>query len=181
MKVLVIPGSNRKKSFNKMLAKEIARNVTDGIEIVVFEIDNIPFFNQDIESDLPSIVNEYIEKVDSADAIIFVTPEYNNMIPGILKNAIEWLSRGYSNHSVRNKPVAITGATDGGFGTVRAQNQLLELCAIIKMKTHSQLRLPVSHADKIFDENGDLNDSEIELKIGKLLKDLKTFYESGEL
>lgn len=181
MKILAIAGSNRKKSLNKMLVRAIKELALEDMDIEIFEIDEIPFFNQDLEANLPVEVLSYISKVKDADAIIIATPEYNNMIPGILKNAIEWLTRDYSSDAVKNKPLAITGASTGGFGAVRAQNQLLLLAQITKFKTHSTLRLPISKAQEIFNDEGNLIDSQTKEKLQKFLYDFKIFIETGEL
>lgn len=181
MKVLAIPGSNRQKSHNKSLIRAFQEVAPKKLLVEVFEIDNIPMFNQDLETDLPEEVKSYIQKVREADAVVISTPEYNNMIPGILKNAIEWLTRGYSNDAIKNKPLGIMGATEGGFGTVRAQNMLLELATIVKFRTHSSLRLPISHADKIFNEKGELDDEETKVKLVKFAEDLYNFTKKKEL
>ena len=99
------------------------------------------------------------------------------MIPGVLKNVCEWLTRSYSSDAVRNKPLGIIGASTGGFGTVRAQNQLMLLGVIMGFDVRSNLKLPIANAQKIFDEKGDLTDQEVKTKIndffGNLLKTLR--------
>lgn len=178
-KILAIPGSIRKNSFNKsacrVLADLVAEKVSpvlEDVELKIFELDNVPMFSQDLEVDLPSEVRDLISQVEWADAVIFSTPEYNNMVPGVLKNTCEWLSRSYALTAVEGKPVAIMGASDGGFGTVRAQNQLLLLASILKFQVDASLRLPISKAQDAFDKQGNLTSTDIRAKIQDLLERL---------
>ncbi len=158
-----------------MLADMVAQKVSpilDNVELKIFELDDVPIFSQDLETDLPSEVQDLISQVEWADAVIFSTPEYNNMVPGVLKNTCEWLSRSYATPAVIGKPVAIMGASDGGFGTVRAQNQLLLLASILKFQVDASLRLPISRAQDVFDEQGKLTSDDARTKIQDLLERL---------
>ncbi len=178
-KILAIPGSIRKNSFNKSACKVLvdivaqkSSPILEDVELKIFVLDDVPMFSQDLEADLPSEVQELISQVEWADAVIFSTPEYNNMVPGVLKNTCEWLSRSYAIPAVEGKPVAIMGASDGGFGTVRSQNQLLLLASIIKFQVDASLRLPISRAQDLFDEQGNLTSTDIRAKIQDLLERL---------
>lgn len=155
-----------------MVAKALVAMAPADVGIRVYELNDLPFFNADLEADLPQVVQEYVDSVRWADALIFSTPEYNNMLPGVLKNACEWLTRGYSNDAVINKPMAIVGASDGGFGTVRAQNQLLLLAVIMRMQVSADLRLPISKAQDVFSATGELVDESVREKLSALLNNL---------
>ncbi len=171
-KILAIPGSIHTKSYNKMVCRYLQSLSNSEASIEVFEIDAIPFFSEDLESDLPAEVKSLISKINESDAVIFSTPEYNNMVPGVLKNTCEWLSRGYSASAVKDKPVAIMGVSTGGFGTVRAQNQLLLLLSILGFRTSASLRLPISNAQDKFDSTGTITDTETQQKIKDTLTKL---------
>ncbi len=168
MKILAISGSTRKDSYNTKLLhviKELAKE--DGTEVEIVTLNDIPIFNQDLESNLPKEVVELKHKAGLADAILIATPEYNHMIPGVLKNAIEWLTRD-SGNVLEDKWLAIVGCSDGGFGTVRAQLQLMTLALVVNMRVKGRFRFPISRAQDKFNEKGELSDQET-------LEKLKTF------
>ena len=121
IKILGIAGSLRKASTNRGVLRAAAELLPDGAEMEIFDLDGMPLYNEDLETDLPPIVKELREKVRSADAIIFATPEYNYGIPGLLKNAIDWASRPYGQSAWEGKPAAIMGASGGNIATARAQ------------------------------------------------------------
>jgi NAD(P)H-dependent FMN reductase len=175
MKILAISGSLRRNSYNSYLVRISQELAPIGLEIESFEISEIPFFNQDLESDIPKSVEELRSKLSKSDGLLIATPEYNNMIPGVLKNTLEWISRG---NEAKNKPVAIMGASDGGFGTVRAQNQLLLLTSILGMRNSGSLRLPISNVDDLINEKGELRDPNTREKIKNLLIDFMNFIDA---
>ena len=122
--VAVVIGSLRKESFNRKLA-ELAMEVgSEWFEFVEAPIGDLPLFSQDLEVDAPSVVVEFKRTIETADAVLVVTPEYNRSIPGVLKNAIDWASRPDKQNSWTKKPVGIIGASDGQFGTINAQFDL---------------------------------------------------------
>lgn len=156
MKILLVPGSLRENSFNNSLIQYISRlNIAD-VEFKVQRLNQIPMFNEDLEKELPNDINKMIENFEWADAVIISTPEYNNSLPAITRNMLHWLSREYSKYTIKNKPLGITGVTDGGFGTVRAQNELLLMATIIGFKVSSDMRLPISKGQEIFNGEGEL-------------------------
>lgn len=174
MKILAISGSLRKQSYNTIAINALVELSPEGVEIDTYVPNELPFMNQDLEDNLPNSVQDLVDKLKIADAIVICTPEHNNTISAVTKNVIEWMSRGYSQPHVANKVLGIMGASDGGFGTVRAQNKLLELGAILGMRVHGTLRLPISKAQESFDENGKLTDEDLKNKmedfISKLVK-----------
>lgn len=170
MKVLAISGSIRTQSYNSAAIRAAKALAPEGMEMEIFSLAGIPFMNQDLEGDnLPESVQTLIDKARWADAILFSTPEYNNMIPGMTKNAFEWLSRSYAVDAVKGKPLFIMGASDGGFGTARAQFQMLTLGAILGMRVDGAWRLPISMAQDKFDAEGNLHDEDTKAKIANLL------------
>lgn len=125
MKVAAIVGSNRKDSYNMKLAKYMQKTYKGQLDIEVLDIKDIPFYNQDIEDHPNQIVVEFKNKVAAADAVLWLVPEYNASIPGVLKNVLDWLSRG--DKVMIGKPSWIMGASMGNLGTVKAQGHLRDI------------------------------------------------------
>ncbi len=169
MKILVIPGSLRVNSFNKALARHIVDIAPKEVEIEILELNDIPMFNADLEESLPEPIVNLLDQVSKSDAIIISTPEYNNLLPAPVKNVIHWLSRDYSKGLIKDKPLGIMGVSDGNFGTVRAQNELLLMGSIIGMKTNASYRLPVPNALDVFDDEGMIIDEKLLQRAQKFL------------
>ena len=169
MKILVIPGSLRVNSFNKALARHIVDIAPKEVEIQILELNDIPMFNADLEESLPEPIVNLLDQVSKSDAIIISTPEYNNLLPAPVKNVIHWLSREYSKGLIKDKPLGIMGVSDGNFGTVRAQNELLLMGSIIGMKTNASYRLPVPNALDVFDDEGMIIDEKLLQRAQKFL------------
>src|ERR1019366_8112237 len=119
--ILGIAGSLRKASYNRAALRAAQQLAPESAKIEIFELDGIPPFNQDEEANPPGKVTLFKSRIRAADAILFVTPEYNCSIPGVLKNAIDWASRPYGDSAWEGKPVAVMGASGGPQGTSRAQ------------------------------------------------------------
>ena len=171
IKILGIVGSVRKASFNKSALRAAQKLVPDGASIEIFDIDGLPGFNQDEEKNPPAKVTELKAKIRAADAILFVTPEYNYSIPGVLKNAIGWASRPYGDSAWSGKPVAVMGASVGVIGTARAQYHLRQVFVFLDMHAVNQPEVMIN-ASKSFDEQGNLTDQQTKDLIGKLLANL---------
>jgi chromate reductase, NAD(P)H dehydrogenase (quinone) len=122
MKISIIAGSLRKDSINMKLANQMTERYKNRVEIGIIPINDIPLFNQDLELEPPEGVTKFKDKILESDGIIFITPEYNHSIPGVLKNAIDWASR--VEKVLAKKPVMVAGVTPGVVGTVRAQEHL---------------------------------------------------------
>ncbi|WP_257347005.1 NADPH-dependent FMN reductase [Pseudalkalibacillus decolorationis] len=125
MKVVAIVGSTRNESYNLKLTKYIQEKYKERLDIEILNIRDLPHYDQDIELDPPESVTKLKRKIAKADAVLWVTPEYNYSIPGVLKNAIDWLSR--VEKVMFGKPSWIMGATMGTLGTVRAQQHLRDI------------------------------------------------------
>src|SRR4051812_43801579 len=119
--ILGICGSLRKKSYNLGALRAAQQVAPDSVRVDIFDLSDIPLYNQDLDATPPARVTEFKAAIRAADAILFVTPEYNYSVPGVLKNAIDWASRPYGDSAWNGKPVAIMGATGGAWGTTRAQ------------------------------------------------------------
>ena len=171
MKILGIPGSLRKASFNKAALRAAQKLLPAGASLEIFDLDGLPGFNQDDEKNPPAKVVELKAKIRAADAILFATAEYNYSIPGVLKNAIDWASRPYGDSAWKGKPVGIMGASVGVIGTARAQYHLRQVFVFLDMDAVNQPEVMIN-ASKSFDEQGNLTDQQTKDLIGKLLANL---------
>ena len=118
MTVLVLTGSARRDSYTRRLGEALAAGLDDGV--LAPRLTVLPYFDQDLESDPPTSVQALRDAVAGADAVVVVTPEYNGAIPGLLGNALDWLSRPYGAGALRGKPVVAVAASPGGSGGARA-------------------------------------------------------------
>jgi chromate reductase len=166
--ILGIPGSLRKASYNKAVLRATQALVPQGVTLETFELDGIPGFNQDEEKTPPPRVAELKSRVKAADAILFVTPEYNYSIPGVLKNAIDWASRPYGDSAWAGKPVAVMGASVGIIGTARAQYHLRQCFVFLDMDPVNQPEVMIT-ADKSLDDQGNIKDPKTRELISGLL------------
>lgn len=170
--ILGIAGSLRRQSFNRALLRAAQELAPEGATIETFELDGIPSFNQDEEGNPPAKVAELKQRLRGADAILFVTPEYNYSVPGLLKNAIDWASRPYGDSAWNGKPVAVMGASVGTIGTARAQYHLRQMFVFLNMYAVNQPEVMVSNAHKHFDQDGKLTDDTAKKLIRQLLEEL---------
>jgi chromate reductase len=171
-RILGIAGSLRKESYNRAALRAAAELAPEGAEIEIFEIDGIPGFDQDKEQDPPEKIVELKKKVRAADAILFVTPEYNYSVPGVLKNIIDWASRPYGESAWDGKPAAIMGASIGTIGTARAQYHLRQMMVFLNMFPLNQPEVMIANAADKFDDEGRLTDEKTREFISKLLHGL---------
>jgi chromate reductase len=172
IKILGIAGSIRKASFNRSALKAAQGLVPPGATLDVADIEGLPGFSQDDEKNPPAKVVELKAKIRAADAILFVTPEYNYSIPGVLKNAIDWASRPYGDNAWKGKPVAVMGASIGIIGTARAQYHLRQCFVFLDMPAVNQPEVMIGHASEKFDPEGNLKDEMSKKLIGQLLTNL---------
>ena len=170
--ILGIAGSLRKGSYNHGTLRAAVELVPEGASIEIFDLDGIPGFNQDDEQNPPEKVAELKRKIREADAILFVTPEYNNSVPGVLKNAIDWASRPYGDNAWNGKPAAIMGASIGGIATARAQYHLRQMMVFLNMFPVNQPEVMIANAAEKFDQEGNLTDEATKKFIRQLLENL---------
>jgi len=172
IRILGIAGSLRRESYNRAALQAATTLVPEGATIEIFELDGIPGFNQDEEQNPPAKVVELKKQVREADAILFVTPEYNYSVPGVLKNAIDWASRPYGDSAWNGKPAAIMGASIGTIGTARAQYHLRQMMVFLNMFPVNQPEVMIGNASARFDASGNLTDDATKEFIRQLLKSL---------
>jgi chromate reductase len=174
VKILGISGSLRKASFNTSTLRAAQELAPESAKIEIFDIAGIPIFNQDEDTNPPQRVVEFKKAIRDADAILFVTPEYNYSIPGPLKNAIDWASRPYGDNAWNGKPVALMSASVGMFGGARAQYHLRQSFVFLNMMAVTQPEVTIPSAQSKFDANGNLTDEMSKGLIKQLLQNLVT-------
>jgi len=172
VRILGIPGSLRKHSHNRNLLRAAAKLLPEGAELETLELEGIPLFNEDVEAEPPAKVVELKQRVRAADAILFVTPEYNYSVPGVLKNAIDWGSRPPRESAWRGKPAAIMGASIGTGATSRAQHHLRQILVALDMHPVGQPEVLIASAHERFDADGNLTDERTIKLVGRLLERL---------
>lgn len=170
--ILGIAGSLRRQSYNRSALRAAQQLVPEGARLDIFELDGIPGFNQDEEQNPPAKVVELKERVRAADAILFVTPEYNYSVPGVLKNAIDWASRPYGDNAWDGKPAAIMGASIGNIATARAQYHLRQIFVFLNVLALNRPEVMIGNAAERFDTNGNLTDETTKDYIRRLLQAL---------
>ncbi len=171
-KVLGIVGSLRGSSLNRSLLNAAASLFPNWVKFEVFDIENIPHYNQDVEdSEIPEIVKEFKRKVRDADAILIAAPEYNGSVSGVLKDALDWASRPHGDSSFEGKPVAVVIAVSGRRGGFSVLNHLTLIIDYLDAKMVGEPVL-VQLAPQKFDKQGKLSDQETLVKIKKLITDV---------
>src|SRR5688572_21977823 len=170
--ILAIAGSLRRESYNRSAMRAATQLVPPTATIEVFELDGIPGFSQDDEQHPPAKIVELKRRIRAADALLFVTPEYNYSIPGVLKNAIDWASRPYGDNAWNGKPAAIMGASIGAIGTARAQYHLRQMFVFLNVHAINQPEVMIGNAAERFDAQGNLRDEVSKTLIRQLLQNL---------
>lgn len=157
-KIIAIVGSLRKDSFNRQLAEATKAAIGDRADFEILSYDDVPFFNEDIESPAPAPVSRVREAIKAADAVWFFTPEYNHSYPGVLKNLIDWLSRPFGDEApvLAGKAVTVSGASYSMAGTALAQETLLSMLLFLNANIMGAQRLLVGSVHEQFDEGGKL-------------------------
>jgi len=175
MKVLGISGSLRRDSHNTQLLRAAAELLPDGVELERWDgLKAVPPYSEDDDLDeAPAAVTELRDAIAGADAILFATPEYNHSVPGQLKNALDWASRPLVTSPLRNKPVAVVGASMGAFGAVWAQAELRKVLAAIGARV-VEGDVAVGHAHTKFDEAGQLLDDDLREQLAEVVDELVT-------
>ena len=172
MRILGISGSLRRGSHNRRLLRAAGDALPPGADLVEWDgLRDLPAFDEDLESTPPPAVQDLLDAIEEADAILIATPEYNASLPGALKNALDWASRPFPDNVLRDKPAAVIGASTGLFGAVWAQAEVRKV-----LKTSGahvlESELPVGMADAAFDEEGALADPDLAERLEDLVADL---------
>jgi len=158
--VAVFIGSLRKDSLNRKLAEALIAMAPASLRLEIVEIGDLPFYNQDFEADPPAAVREFKRRLESFDAVLFVTPEYNRSVPGALKNAIDVGSRPYGKSSWQGKPGGVITLSPGAIGGFGANHHLRQALVFLNVPTMAQPEAYIGQAGTLFGADGTLvNDS----------------------
>jgi chromate reductase len=155
MNVCVLVGSLRKASFNGMLANALISLAPSSMKLEIVEIGQLPLYNEDIETDPPPAPwTAFRQRVMAADAVLFVTPEYNRSVPAALKNALDVGSRPYGSSVWDRRPGAVVSSSPGAIGAFGANHHLRQSLVFLNVPTMQQPEAYLSHVDKLFDDHG---------------------------
>ena len=170
MKVLGISGSLRRESYNTSLLRSAAELFDEDVEFVLWDgLKAVPPYDADDDTEnAPAAVAAVRSAIAGADAVLFATPEYNSSIPGQLKNGLDWVSRPLATNALRNKPVAVVGASAGAFGAVWAQAELRKVLAAIGARVVDG-DVAVGHAPTRFNEQGRLIDDDLREQLAEVV------------
>lgn len=169
--ILGLSGSLRRASYNSGLLRAARDAAPEGVQIVIGSIAEVPLYDGDAEaaSGTPPAVKRLTDQLADADGLLLATPEYNNGIPGVFKNAIDWMSRGEGLKLFKGKPVAVMGASPGNFGTTLAQTHWLQVLRTLNTIPWHEGRLMVSRAGELFDQGGNLTDDKTRQRLAEFI------------
>lgn len=172
-KIGILVGSLRKESFNRKTANaliQLAQKSFPELQCEIIEIGNLPLYSQDDDENPPPSFKNFREKIKGCDGIIFVTPEYNRSVPGVLKNAIDIGSRPYGQSAWSKKPAGVISVSIGALGGFGANQHLRQSLVFLDMPALQQPELYIGNASKLFSEEGQLNDEQVKSLLMKFLK-----------
>ena len=168
-KIAVLVGSLRKESYTRKLAKSLMLAAPPTLELEIVDISQLPLYNQDDDATPSAATIAFKEKIAGADAVLFVTPEYNRSFPGVLKNAIDVGSRPYGKSAWKGKPAAVMTLSPGAMGGFGANHHLRQSLVFLDMPTMAQPEAYIGAAGDLFDDAGGLKKPETKQFLGKFL------------
>ncbi len=154
--VAVFVGSLRKESFNRKLANALVAMTPSTLKLGIVEIGDLPLYNQDHDADPPPVVRDLKQRIAAADAVLFVTPEYNRSVPGVLKNAIDIASRPYGQSAWNGKPGAVISVSPGAIGGFGANQHLRQSMVFLNVPMLQQPEAYIGGAGSMFDDKGNI-------------------------
>jgi chromate reductase len=179
IKLIGISGSLRSASFNTALLRAAAALLPEDATLDLRTLHGIPLYDADLEASagIPAAVAALKDAIAAADGVVLATPEYNNGIPGVFKNGIDWLSRppGDAKRVFAGRRIAVIGASPGGFGTILSQNAWLPVLRTLGTHPWFGGRLMVSRAGNVFDERGDIKDASVQEQLRQFMKGFVEF------
>jgi len=185
IKIVGITGSLRKHSYNTALLHAAAQLLPEHAVLEIATIRDIPLYNEDMETTegVPQAVSLLQERIAASDALLLATPEYNHSMPGVLKNAIDWLSRPPEQiqRVFSERPVAVIGATPGGFGTMLSQNAWLPVFRRLGMRPWLGEKIMLSKAYQVFNEDGKIQDEAVRKQLASFLAGFVAFVQANRL
>jgi chromate reductase len=168
-RIAVIVGSLRAQSFSRKVAQALAALAPGHLTLEIVEIGGLPLYDQDLDEDPPAAWRDFREAVRGADGVLFVTPEYNRSVPGVLKNAIDVGSRPYGSSAWEKKPGAVVSVTPGGLGAFGANHHLRPSCVFLDIPLMQQPEAYLSGVGGAFGEDGALADVKLEKLLGRFI------------
>ena len=181
-KILGLSGSLRVASYNSALLRAAVASAPSGTTLEAGTIRGIPLYDGDVEAQgIPDAVKQLKEQIASADGLLLVTPEYNNSIPGVFKNAIDWASRPSADVAriFKGRPVAIMGASPGRFGTLLSQTAWLPVVRTLGMRPWYASPLYIGDASKVFDAAGAILDASVRERVAQFVHGFAQFVEQS--
>ena len=179
MRLIGLSGSLRQGSLNTKLLHEAQRLCPEGVELIAASIRGIPLYDGDVEHDegIPETVSALKELIAASDGLVLISPEYNNSIPGVFKNAIDWMSRPGADikRVFGGLPTAVMGVSGGRFGTVMAQAAWLPVLRMLQVQPYFGARMLVGNGGTAFDDQGRLTDPETERLLGDFMTGFAAF------
>jgi chromate reductase len=167
--VVALVGSLRKESLNRKMAVALLAMAPRSLKLEIVEIGGLPLYNQDLDANPPPAATEFKDRIRKADAVLFVTPEYNRSVPGALKNAIDVASRPKGESAWSGKPCAIVSVSPGAIGAFGANHHLRQSLVFLDMPAMQQPEAYIGGADKLFDAQGSLTSDSTRAFMSKFL------------
>lgn len=158
--VAVIVGSLRKESFNKKLALALDHLKHPKLKLTLLKLDDIPIYNQDLDDNLPTSVVRLKKEIASSDAVLFVMPEYNRSVPGMLKNIVDWGTRPYGQNVWKEKPMAIIGTSQSSVGTAVGQSHLRSIMTTLGCILLSSPEVYLVYKENLIDNQNEITNSD---------------------
>ncbi len=181
IKILGIPGSLRKNSYNRGLIRAAQAVAPEGVEVTMYLLHDLPFYNADVEAvGDPEAVTQLKNAIAEADALLIATPQYNASVPGVLKNAIDWASRTPRSSVLMDKPIAIVGVTPGKSFTEPAQIELRKILKFTKSRVMPEPQVKLGSAPDRYAENPEMPDEETRQQIREVLDALVDFVQQEQ-
>ena len=168
-KVAVLVGSLRKESFNRKMAKALIAMAPAPLKLEIVEIGQLPLYNQDFDGNPPPEVPAFKQRIQESDAVLFVTPEYNRSVPGVLKNAVDVGSRPYGKSAWNGKPTAVVTVSPGPIGGFGANHALRQSFVFLNMPALQQPEAYIGGAAQLFNDKGELTNESTREFMGKFL------------
>ena len=177
--VAVLVGSLRKESYNRKMALAMAAMAPEGMKLEIVEIGQLPPYNQDDDANPPAASAAFKQRIAEADAVLFITPEYNRSLPGVLKNAIDIASRPYGKSAWSGRPAAVMSVSPGAIGGFGANHHLRQSLVFLNMPTLTQPEAYVGGAGDMFDESGGIKKPETKQFVEKFVTAFAAWIESN--